>query len=42
MHESKSALDGMQQAKDDAKNKVDVLFAYSTNGHRIEELNQLT
>lgn len=31
--EKKSAKTGMQQAKDDAKNYMEVLFAYSTNGH---------
>jgi len=40
--ESKSALAGMQQAKDDAKNYMDVLFAYSTNGHGIEEFDFVT
>jgi len=40
--ESKSALSGMQQAKDDAKNYLDVLFAYSTNGHKIEEFDFIT
>jgi len=40
--ESKSALAGMQQAKDDAKNYMEVLFAYSTNGHQIEEFDFIT
>jgi type I restriction enzyme R subunit len=40
--ESKSALSGMQQAKDDAKNYLDVLFAYCTNGHEIEEFDFTT
>jgi len=40
--ESKTALAGMQQAKDDAKSYMDVLFAYSTNGHEIEEFNFIT
>lgn len=40
--ESKSALSGMQQAKDDAKNYMDVLFAFSTNGHGIEEFDFTT
>lgn len=40
--ESKSALSGMQQAKDDAKNYMDILFAYSTNGHEIEEFDFTT
>lgn len=40
--ESKSALSGMQQAKDDAENYMDVLFAYSTNGHEIEEFDFTT
>jgi len=40
--ESKPALSGMQQAKDDAQNYMDVLFAYSTNGHQIEEFDFTT
>lgn len=36
--ESHTALDGMQQAKDYAKD-LDVLFAYSTNGRQIEEFD---
>jgi len=36
--ESHSALDGMQQAKSYAQD-LDVLFAYSTNGHEIEEFD---
>jgi type I restriction enzyme R subunit len=36
--EGKSALDGMQQAKEYSED-LDVLFAYSTNGHQIEEFN---
>jgi len=40
--ESKSALSGIQQAKDDAENYMDVLFAYSTNGHEIEEFDFTT
>jgi type I restriction enzyme R subunit len=36
--ESHTAMDGMQQAKDYAKD-LDVLFAYSTNGHQIEEFD---
>lgn len=39
--ESANASDGMQQAKDYAQN-LDVLFAYSTNGHEIEEFNFIT
>jgi len=39
--EAKSALDGMQQAKDYAE-AIDVLFAYSTNGHQIEEFDYTT
>jgi len=37
--ESKSALSGMGQAKDDAGNYMHVPFAYSTNGHEIEEFD---
>jgi len=40
--ESKSALSGIQQAKDDAKTYMDVLFAYCTNGHEIEEFDFVT
>ena len=40
--ESKSALSGMGQAKDDAENYLHVLFAYSTNGHEIEEFDFTT
>lgn len=40
--EYKTALDGMQQAKDDAKNYLDVPFAYSSNGKEIEEFNFFT
>ena len=36
--EGKSALEGMQQAKDYAE-ILGVLFAYSTNGHEIEEFD---
>jgi len=36
--ESHSALDGMQQAKGYARD-LDVFFAYSTNGHEIEEFD---
>jgi type I restriction enzyme R subunit len=36
--EGKSALDGIQQAKDYAE-ILGVLFAYSTNGHAIEEFD---
>jgi type I restriction enzyme R subunit len=36
--ESHTALDGIQQAKSYAKD-LDVLFAYSTNGHQIEEFD---
>lgn len=39
--ESKSALVGMQQAKDYAR-ELDVLFAYSSNGHSIEEFDFTT
>lgn len=39
--ESHNALDGMQQAKGYAQ-ELDVLFAYSTNGHQIEEFDFLT
>ena len=37
--ESKSAQSGMEQAKDDAKSYMHALFAYSTNGHEIEEFD---
>jgi len=40
--ESKPAIAGMAQAKDDAKNYVHVPFAYSTNGHEIEEFDFTT
>lgn len=36
--ESHTPLDGMQQAKDYAE-KLEILFAYSTNGHGIEEFD---
>ena len=36
--EGKSALDGIQQAKEYAEH-LGVLFAYSTNGHSIEEFD---
>ena len=36
--ESSSALRGMKQAKDYAKS-LDILFAYSSNGHEIEEFD---
>jgi len=39
--EGKSALAGMQQAKDYARD-LDVLFVYSTNGHGIEEFDFIT
>lgn len=39
--EGHSALDGMQQAKGYARD-LDVLFAYSTNGHEIEEFDFIT
>jgi type I restriction enzyme R subunit len=39
--EAHSALDGMQQAKGYAMD-LDVLFAYSTNGHEIEEFDFTT
>jgi type I restriction enzyme R subunit len=39
--EGKSALVGMQQAKDYAE-IMGVLFAYSTNGHKIEEFDYVT
>lgn len=39
--ESHTPLDGMQQAKDYAK-KLELLFAYSTNGHGIEEFDFIT
>ncbi|MDW8023520.1 MAG: type I restriction endonuclease, partial [Nitrososphaerota archaeon] len=39
--EAHSALDGMQQAKSYALD-LDVLFAYSTNGHEIEEFDFTT
>lgn len=39
--ESKSALDGMRQAKTYAK-MLGVYFAYSTNGHEIEEFDFTT
>lgn len=39
--ESATAIKGMVQAKDYAK-KLGLLFAYSTNGHEIEEFNFLT
>ncbi len=37
----KSALEGVQQAKDYAET-LGVLFAYSTNGHQIEEFDYTT
>lgn len=40
--ESKSALSGMGQAKDDAENYMHVIIAYSTNGHEIEEFDFTT
>ena len=39
--ESKSALVGMQQAKGYSED-LNVLFAYSTNGHKIEEFDFIT
>jgi type I restriction enzyme R subunit len=39
--EEHSALDGMQQAKGYARD-LDVFFAYSTNGHEIEEFDFIT
>lgn len=39
--ESHTPLDGMQQAKDYAE-KLQILFAYSTNGHGIEEFDFTT
>lgn len=36
--ETKSAISGIQQAKEYAE-RLDVLFAYSTNGHYIEEFD---
>ncbi|OGY54558.1 MAG: hypothetical protein A2912_00965 [Candidatus Buchananbacteria bacterium RIFCSPLOWO2_01_FULL_40_23b] len=36
--EEKSASSGMQQAKEYAE-RLDILFAYSTNGHEIEEFD---
>lgn len=39
--ERKSALEGMQQAKEYAED-LNVLFAYSTNGHQIEEFDFTT
>lgn len=39
--EGKSALEGIQQAKEYAED-LNVLFAYSTNGHQIEEFNFIT
>src|SRR3989344_2235219 len=36
--EGKPALTGMQQAKDYAE-RLDILFAYATNGHEIEEFD---
>lgn len=39
--ESKSGLAGMQQAKD-YRTILDVPFAYSTNGHQIEEFDNFT
>ncbi|MDI6810851.1 MAG: DEAD/DEAH box helicase family protein [archaeon] len=39
--EGKSALEGVQQAKDYAET-LGVLFAYSTNGHQIEEFDYTT
>ncbi len=39
--ESKSAQEGMAQAKEYAQ-KLNLLFAYGTNGHEIEEFNFLT
>jgi type I restriction enzyme R subunit len=39
--EGKSALDGMAQAKEYAK-RLGVFFAYSTNGHEIEEFDFTT
>ncbi len=39
---SMSAFAGMEQAKDDARNYMHVPFAYSTNGHKIEEFDFTT
>lgn len=39
--ESHTPLDGMQQAKEYAE-KLELLFAYSTNGHGIEEFDFIT
>jgi type I restriction enzyme R subunit len=39
--EGKSAIVGMQQAKDYAE-IMDVQFAYSTNGHEVEEFSFIT
>ena len=39
--ESRSPLDGIQRAKDYAK-MIGIMFAYSTNGHGIEEFNFVT
>jgi len=39
--EAKSALEGMQQAKEHAE-RIGTLFAYSTNGHEIEEFSYIT
>ena len=36
--EGKPAVSGMQQAKEYAE-RLDILFAYSTNGHQIEEFD---
>jgi type I restriction enzyme R subunit len=40
--EGKPAISGMEQAKDDAKNYIHTPFAYSTNGHKIEEFDFTT
>jgi type I restriction enzyme R subunit len=40
--EAKSASSGMEQAKNHAKNYMHVPFAYSTNGHEIEEFDFTT
>jgi type I restriction enzyme R subunit len=40
--EGKPAISGMGQAKDDAKNYIHTPFAYSTNGHKIEEFDFTT
>ena len=36
--EKKAAVSGMQQAKEYAE-RLDILFAYATNGHQIEEFD---